>query len=54
MRELKIARLRRQSVSWIGVFVLSALILSGAAARQDKKESPPVTSSLAFRLSGYT
>jgi phosphate-selective porin len=36
------------------VFILAGLILSGTAAGQDKKEPPPVTSSRAFRLSGYT
>jgi phosphate-selective porin len=48
------ARLEKHHVLGIGVFVLSALILRGAATGQDKKEPPPVTSSPAFRLSGYT
>jgi phosphate-selective porin len=33
---------------------LAGLLLYGAALGQDKKEQPPVTSSLSFRLSGYT
>ena len=48
------ARLKKQRVLGIGVFALSVLILSGVAFGQDKKEPPPVTSSLSFRLSGYT
>jgi len=36
------------------VFVLAFLLLSGSSSGQDKKEPPPVTSSLSFRLSGYT
>jgi phosphate-selective porin len=48
------ARLGKRHALRIGVFVLSAIILSGASAGQDKKEPPPVASSLVFRLSGYT
>jgi len=47
-------RLGKPHVLGAGVFVLAALLLSGTAAGQDKKEPPPVTSSRSFRLSGYT
>jgi phosphate-selective porin len=48
------ARSRKQHVFGIGVFILAGIVLSGAAAGQDKKEPPPVTSTRSFRLSGYT
>ena len=54
MRDRVTVRVRKQNVFGIGVFVLSALFLSGVASGQDKKEPAPVTSSLSFRLSGYT
>jgi phosphate-selective porin len=48
-------RLRKPRVLEVGVFVLAALVLSGPAFGQDKKEEPPaVTSSRSFKLSGYT
>jgi phosphate-selective porin OprO and OprP len=50
-------RSRKQRVLGVGVFVLAALVLSVAALgqdKQDKKEPPPVTSTLPFKLSGYT
>jgi len=47
-------RLSRPYVLEIGVFVLAALLFSGSASGQDKKEPSPVTSSTSFRLSGYT
>jgi len=54
MRDGVTMRVSKQNVFGSGVFVLSALFLSGVASGQDKKEPAPVTSSLSFRLSGYT
>src|SRR4030065_2975618 len=54
MRDRVTVRVRKQNVFGIGVFVLSALLVPGVASGQDKKEPAPVTSSLSFRLSGYT
>jgi phosphate-selective porin len=54
MHDRRPIRAREKQILGAGVFVLSVLILSGAALGQDKKEPSPVTSSLSFRLSGYT
>jgi phosphate-selective porin len=48
------ACLWKQLVFGFGLFVLADFALTGTAAGQNKKEPPPVTSSRAFRLSGYT
>lgn len=54
MRCPVMARIRKQ-VSWvIGLMALSILFMAGTSIGQEKKEAPPVTSSLSFRLSGYT
>jgi phosphate-selective porin len=44
------ARLVRHSA----FFALAAIVAAGAASGQDKKESPAVTASRSFQLSGYT
>lgn len=54
MHQRRKAILERARILGIGLTVSAALVLSGSAFGQDKKEQPPVTSSRAFKLSGYT
>jgi phosphate-selective porin OprO and OprP len=54
MCDQRTARLPKPPVLGVCLVILTALVLSGFASGQDKKEAPPVTSSLSLKLSGYT
>jgi phosphate-selective porin len=54
MCDRRTARGPKTMIFGVCLIIGTALVLAGLASAQEKKETPPVTSSLSLKLSGYT